>query len=69
MAHVMVNEQLIYVIRSCSKSQREISRETGITSSTISRFVSGKRTINDQIFSDLCEYFELELKPRTTSSD
>ncbi len=63
MPHITISDQLIDAINGSGKSLREISRETGITTSTISRFVSGERTINDQILSELCWYFDLELKP------
>jgi len=69
MSRLTVSEQLIHAIQTCGKSQRELSRETGIASSTISRFVVGERTINDQIFSELCEYFDLELQRRNQPSD
>ena len=42
----------------------QISQETGIAESVLSRFASGERTLSGQNIDKLADYLGLELKPK-----
>lgn len=57
-----VSEVLRDAVRDSAKSRYRIAHETGISESTLSRFLNGAdlQTVNVDL---LAEYFDLELRP------
>lgn len=52
-------ERLLELIKERKINQRELAEGIGISKQTISFYVNGKRLPDIDIFSDLCEYFEV----------
>jgi transcriptional regulator with XRE-family HTH domain len=50
-------------IERANVSRYEISKQTGIEQSTLSRFMSGERKPSIDAIERLCKYFNLELRP------
>ena len=57
-----VSEVLRYAVQDSAQSRYRIAQETGISESTLSRFLNGAdlQTVNVDL---LAEYFDLELRP------
>jgi len=51
------------------RNQADIARGAEIDPAVLSRFLSGKRTLNMATFTKLCDYLQLELRPIAKSSD
>jgi transcriptional regulator with XRE-family HTH domain len=56
-----VSDTLREAIRNASVSRYRIACDTGIAESALSRFVSGKRSLDLTSVDKLCEYLGLEL--------
>jgi len=57
----VLSEQLRDVIRCCEVSHNEISRQTGIDKSVISRFLHGKQGLSQASIDALSSFFRLRL--------
>lgn len=67
MAQLTVSEQLREIINSSIYHHAEIERETGVSRSSVGRFVEGSRLYSDSI-DKLCSFFKLELRPIQSKS-
>jgi transcriptional regulator with XRE-family HTH domain len=56
-------DTLKQTIERANVSRYEISKQTGIDQSTLSRFISGERKPSIDAIERLCQYFDLELRP------
>ena len=57
-----ISEQLCSAIRAADKSRFEISEETGLTQSAISRFVNGKCGLSLRSVDSICECLGVEFE-------
>ena len=57
----MLSEQLRQVILESGESRYHISKETGVTEATLSRFVNGKQALSQEKIDILGEYLGLRL--------
>lgn len=68
-AHETLTEELRRIVAGCGKAQGEISRDTGIDKTALSRFLSGERGVSCAVMDKLGEYLGLRIvkatKPRT----
>lgn len=53
------SRKLYELLNEHNMSQRELSRATGISNASVSRYLSGFRTPNGYVISKICEYFNL----------
>lgn len=58
------SEQLKEAIETSEATQYRISKETGVAQSTLSLFLSGKRSLSLANIDKLCDFLELQLSPR-----
>lgn len=63
------SEQLRQAIRECPMSRYEISRQTGIAQSTLSKFVQGERGLSMASIDQLIACLGLELKRKDSSRE
>jgi len=61
-----LSERLRQEILTCPLSFRAVSRATGIAVPIISRFASGKRSLNLESADRLAQYFGLELRKKSS---
>lgn len=66
-----VTEQLRRAVENCGRTRYQISKQTGIPASVLSRFVAGGRGLRSESFDTLCSHLGLMLveKPRRASKD
>lgn len=60
----LVSEQLRTIIENCGESRYAISKATGISQQTLSRFVNGERGLPMSTLDRLGEHLDLELRVR-----
>ena len=61
---ILLSDQLREIIRNAPESRYRLSVVTGISESTLSRFVSGERGLSIEAMDALGDFFELELVSR-----
>lgn len=59
-----LSEQLRHAIETCGESRYAIAKATGISESTLSRFISGERGLPMKTLDRLGEYLGLEITTR-----
>lgn len=59
-----VSDQLRDIIRDCEHSRYEISKQTGIDQSALTRFMSGERGLSMTALDTLAEFLELDIAQR-----
>ena len=61
-----LSDQLRRIVEDSEVTRYRLSKETGITQSTLSRFVSGERGLSIDAMDALGEFFELNLVSQRT---
>ena len=61
-----LTDQLRQAVADSGKTLGEITRDTGIDKSALSRFVNGERGVSMAVMNTLGEYLELEIRQRKT---
>jgi transcriptional regulator with XRE-family HTH domain len=59
-----LSDQLRRIVEESDVTRYRLSKETGITQSTLSRFVSGERGLSIEAMDALGEFFQLEFVSR-----
>ena len=59
-----ISDQLRDIIRDCELSRYEISKQTSIEQSALTRFMSGERGLSMTALDTLAEYLELDIVSR-----
>ena len=59
-----ISQQLRHIVKVCGKTRYQISKETGIDESLLSRFVNGKCNISLNVIDKLAENLNLEIHMR-----
>jgi predicted transcriptional regulator len=63
------SEQLRRTILDCGRSRYEISQETGIAESMLSRFIHGERGLSLKSIDVLMKFLALEIRPHRKRKD
>ena len=63
--HVKLTDQLRQIVRDCSLTPAEISRQGGIDKSKLSRFLSGERFVSPAVLDQLGDLLGLEIVMRS----
>lgn len=66
---IPLSNQLRQIVENSAETRYRVSKETGISQSTLSRFVSGERGLSIEAMDALGEFFELEFVSRRANDN